>query len=273
MPSPFHAPSRPATAVALLAAVAMFGGCDVTIKDGDISVNHSQGRASREWTRTFELAKGGRLELVNVNGPIEVGVGPAGTVSIQATMSAHAITEDRAKQILDEAEIEESASPEHVRLATVRRNRSRGPGGLEVSYKATVPADARLDINGNNADVTVAGVHGHVKALVVNGRVTLSEMAGSIDAASVNGSIQVKMAAVTDRIRVESTNGRISLELPKSAKATLNARAVNGGISVTGLDTQEASGFRIRNLESTLNGGGPEVELRVMNGRIAIEGK
>ena len=110
-----------------------------------------------------------------------------------------------------------------------------------------------------------------MKALVVNGGCPL-RYGRSIDAASVNGSIAVKMAAVTDRIRVESTNGRISLELPKSAKATLNARAVNGGISVTGLDTQEASGFRIRNLESTLNGGGPEVELRVMNGRIAIAG-
>lgn len=273
MPLTLHALQRPATAGTLLAAVAVLAACDVTIKDGDISVNNARGRASREWTRTFELAKGGRVELVNVNGPIEVGVGPAGVVAVQATLSAHAITEDRAQQILAEAEIEESASPQHVRLATARRNRSRGPGGLEVSYKATVPADARVDINGNNSDVTVAGVRGHLKALVVNGRVTLSDMTGSIDAASVNGSVTVKMAAVTDRIRIESTNGRISLELPKSVKATLNARAVNGGISVTGLDTQEVSGNRIRNLESALNGGGPEVDLRVMNGRITVEGK
>lgn len=255
-----------------MAAVALSGACDVTIKDGDISVNHPHGRASREWTRTFPLAKGGRVELVNVNGPIEVSVGPAGTVSVTATISAHAMSEDRAKEIVGEAEIEESASPEHVRLATVRRNRSRGPGGLEVRYKAIVPEDARVDINGNNADVNISGVRGPVKALVVNGQVTLSDIAGAVDAASVNGNIAVKMAAVTDRIRIESTNGRISIELPKSAKVTLNARAVNGGISVSGLETQEVSGFRIRNLESTLNGGGPEVELRVMNGRITIVG-
>jgi hypothetical protein len=262
-----------AHAAGLLAAAGLLGACDVTIKDGDISVNHPHGRASREWTRSFPLEPGGRVELVNVNGPIEVGVGPAGTVSLRATITAHGMTEDRAKQILAEAEIEESASPRHVRVATVRRNRSRGPGGVEVSYQATVPEDARVDINANNANVNVAGVRGPVQALVVNGQVTLSDARGAVDAASVNGSIAVKMAAVTDRIRVESTNGRISIELPKQAKATLSARAVNGGISVSGLETQEVEGFRIRNLESALNGGGPDVELRVMNGRITIVGK
>jgi hypothetical protein len=42
---------------------------------------------------------------------------------------------------------------------------------------------------------------------------------------------------------------------------------------VTGLTTQEATGRRIRNLESVLNGGGPEIDVRVTNGRLTIEGK
>ena len=63
------------------------------------------------------------------------------------------------------------------------------------------------------------------------------------------------------------------IEVPKDAKATLNARSVNGAITVSGLNTTEASGRRIRNLESQLNGGGPELDVRVTNGRITIEGK
>ena len=81
------------------------------------------------------------------------------------------------------------------------------------------------------------------------------------------------MAEVTGRVRVESTNGRISIEVPKDSKATLNVRSVNGGITVTGLTAQEVSGRRIRSLESQLNGGGPEIDVRVTNGRITIEGK
>jgi DUF4097 and DUF4098 domain-containing protein YvlB len=81
------------------------------------------------------------------------------------------------------------------------------------------------------------------------------------------------MADVTGPLRLESTNGRVSLEVPKTTKATLNARSVNGSISVTGLTVDEGAGRRIRTLESQLNGGGPAVDLRVTNGRISIDGK
>lgn len=263
---------QPSALFACLGVAALVAACDVTIKDGDVSINHSQGRAHRDWARTYPLETGGWVEIVNANGPIEVTVGPEGTVDVAVALSAHAITEDRAKQLLSEANIEESATPQHVRLATTRRNRSRGPGGLEASYKVAVPRSARLEINGNNSDVTVGALSGHVKVLVVNGEVQLTGLTGSVDAASVNGPLSVKMADITDRVRVESTNGRVSMELPKDAKANLNVRAINGGISVTGLDTQEVSGQRIKNLESALNGGGPEIDLRVMNGRISVTG-
>jgi Putative adhesin len=254
-------------------AASVLSACDVTIKDGDVSINHAQGRATREWTRKYVLAPNGRVEIVNVNGPIEIGTGPAGAVDVAAVLTTHAMTEERAKQILSEADIEESATPELVRVASARRSRSRGPGGLEVSYKVIVPDDARVDVNGNNGSVRIRGSRGSVKALVVNGEVELTDLQGPVDAASMNGHLSVKMASVTGRIRLESTNGRISLEVPKNAKATLNARSMNGGISVTGLETPEVSGRRIRTLESAINGGGPEIELRVMNGRITLTGR
>ena len=109
--------------------------------------------------------------------------------------------------------------------------------------------------------------------MVVNGQTELTGLRGTVDAATVNGSVSVKMAEITGRVRVECTNGQISIEVPKDAKATLNARSVNGGVTVTGLNTQEASGRRIRSVESPLNGGGPEIDVRANNGRITIEGK
>ncbi|MEO5740646.1 MAG: DUF4097 family beta strand repeat-containing protein [Vicinamibacterales bacterium] len=267
--------SRQAKAAALAAGVCAAGilsACDVTIRDGDIKGVSMRHQVSQEWTRHYTLAEGGRVEIVNVDGPIEIAVGPDRTVDVAAVLSTHAMTEDRAKQILSEAKIEESAGPAHIRVATVRRNRSRGPGGLETSYKVIVPADARVEVNGNNSDLTAKGLR-HIKALVVNGVVVLTDMRGSVDAASVNGHVTARMAEVTDRVRLESTNGRIALEIPKTAKATLNARSVNGNIMVTGLKVEEGTGRRIRTLESSLNGGGPEIDLRVTNGRITIDGK
>jgi len=115
-------------------------------------------------------------------------------------------------------------------------------------------------------------VRGHVKAMMVNGDLELTGLRGTVDAASVNGELSVKMAEVTGRMRLENTNGRISLEVPKDTKATLNVRSLNSRITVTGLDTQKVEGERIRTLESALNGGGPEIDVRATHGRITISG-
>jgi hypothetical protein len=240
----------------------------VTIKDGDVSVRQVHGRATREWNRRYPLAAGGTAEIVNPNGPIEVMTGPPGSVAVAAELAATGMTDERASQSLDEIQIEEKTAPDRVRIATTRWG-----GGRRVAYKVTVPEDARVELTANNGALKVAGLRGHVKAMAANGRIELNRLRGTVDAASVNGPVSVRMAEVTGRVRVESTNGQISLEVPKESKATLNLRSVNGGITVTGLDAPEASGRRIRSLESALNGGGPEIDVRVTNGRITIEGK
>ena len=251
-------------------AASLLTGCDVTIKDGDIKNVSLDHRATREWRRHYSLADGGRVEIVNGNGAIEVAAGAAGVVDVVALLEGHAMTEARAKEVLDEFKVEESATPDHIRVATVRRNNR---GRLDVSFKVTMPADARLEMTGNNDRLKADGLRGHVKVMIVNGPVELTGMRGTIDAAGVNASVSAKMAEVTGPLRLESTNGRIALEIPRTAKATLNARSVNGNITVTGLTTQEGTGRRIRTIESQLNGGGPEIDLRVTNGRISIDGK
>jgi hypothetical protein len=251
-------------------SIALLAACDITIKDGDVSFQEARGRATQEFNRTYPLTPDGRVEVVNLNGDIEVGPGAPGTVAVAATMSARAISDERAKALLAESKIDEQATPEHIKLTTVRPARG---GGVEVNYKLTVPPDARLEMTTNNGNLKGGGVAGHVKGIVSNGGIDMAGLRGSVDLALVNGHIVVRMAEVNDRVRLEATNGRLSLEVPRNAKATLNARSVNGSITVTGLNTQEASGRRIRSLESQINGGGPELDVRVTNGRITIEGK
>jgi hypothetical protein len=254
-----------------MAAGVMAGlACDVTIKDGDVK-RVSRARASQEWSRHYGLAAGGTVEVANSSGPIQVAVGPAGAVDVAAVLEADAFTDARVKEILRDARVEETVTPDRVRIAAAGQPRRRGD--LEVRIKVTMPADARLEMTGNNGVFKADGLRAHVKAMVVNGSIELTGIRGTVDAAGVNASVSAKMAEVTGPLRLESTNGRVALEIPKAAKATLNARSVNGGITVTGLTTEEGTGRRIRTLESQLNGGGPEIDLRVTNGRISIDGK
>jgi len=261
--------SVPFALAAGVCAAGMLSACDVTIRDGDIKDVSIRAKARQEWSRTYSLTDGGKVELSNSHGEIEVSPGPAGAVSIVAVIEAQAMTDDLAKAVLKEMTLEEAIKPDHVRVATAG---PRSRDGFEVNLKVTMPPDARLEMTGNNGRLKADGLRGHVKAMVVNGGVELTAMRGTVDAAGVNASVSAKMAEVTGPLRLESTNGRIALELPKSAKATLNARSVNGNITVTGLTVEEGSGRRIRTLESQLNGGGPEIDLRVTNGRISITG-
>jgi hypothetical protein len=251
----------------------VLGACDVTIRDGNIQDVSVHARASQEWSREYALNPGGVVEVVNGSGSIEAVAGRPGVADITAVFEARAMSDARAREILREISVEESIAPDRIRIATVPAFRGRGPGGFEVRYKVALPADARLEMTGTNATLKADGLRGHVKAMVVNGGIELTSMGGPIDAAAVNAHISAKLSQVTGPVRLESTNGRISLEIPRTAKGSLNARSVNGGITVKGLTMAgEAAGRRIRTLESELNGGGPAIDVRVTNGRIAITG-
>lgn len=247
-------------------------GCDVTIRDGDVSVDRLHGRATQEWTRKYPLDPGGLVEIANGNGGIEVSAGDPGAVDVAASLTARAMTNERAQSMLSEGGVEEAVSPGRVKLAT-RRGGGRGGGGLEVNYKVRVPPDARLDITSGRGALKVSGLHGAVKAVVANGDAELIGLTGAVDAGVVNGVIVARMTSVLEPLRLESTNGRIELEVPRESKAVLKALAVNGRIIVSGLPSEEASDRPMRNLETTLNGGGPLIDLRVTNGRVSITGK
>ena len=98
-------------------------------------------------------------------------------------------------------------------------------------------------------------------------------LTGAVDAGVVNGIIVTRITSVLEPLRLESTNGRIELDMPRESKAVLKALAVNGRIMVSGLPSEGISDRPMRNLEIVLNGGGPVIDLRVTNGRVSITGK
>lgn len=262
------------TAVSLVLWTAIVGlaGCDIQVhENGDVKVGMFSAQATEDWTRTYSLAAGGRIEVANLNGPIEVSEGAEGAnVEVHASIIAKALTDAGAKDILSKGRIEETTSPAGVKIETVV---PRGvPGSYEVRYKIQVPPSVEAQVSTTNGSVKATGLTGKLKASVVNGPVELNGMTGALDAASVNGPVSVKLTNVTAPVRLETTNGRLSLELPKASRANLSARVVNGSLNVSGLSIQEESGKRIRNLETVLNGGGPTLDLRTTNGRITITG-
>lgn len=245
--------------------------CEVNVRDGKASFGVFAAEATDEWTHHHPLAAGGRVEIVNLDGPVELSVGPVGSVEVHATITAKALTEATARDILSKGKIQEIAEPARVHVETVV---PRGVhGSYEVRYEVRVPGDAQADISTTNGSLKANGLAGSLKVTAVNGRVELDEVDGAIDGVVTNRALTVKLARVTAGVRLEATHGRLSLELAAASGANLSARVVNGSIAVSELEVSGPTGRRIQSVEAALNGGGPELSLRATNGRIRVEGK
>ena len=85
--------------VALVAALAG-AACDVQVGEKGVSVDLAHGKATDEWTRTYTIAPGGRLEIANANGAIDVSPASGPAVDVHATREARAASDDAAREML-----------------------------------------------------------------------------------------------------------------------------------------------------------------------------
>ena len=94
---------------------------------------------------------------------------------------------------------------------------------------------------------------------------------GAIDAETTNGHIRAELLDVTagKPMHFETTNGGITVKVPRGFAASIDAANTNGSIS-TELPISTTATHR-HTLRGTVNGGGPELRLRTTNGGISIQ--
>jgi len=260
-----------ATALPLLfVSLVALQGCDVVTAD----LKHSE---TAEWRKTYELSPGGRVEINNVNGRIDVEPSAGNTVEVVAQKLAKATTPAAAKEALERIEIREEVSPSTVQKESVsistRLPRGGGwfdMGGAQVKYSVRVPAGAEVKFTTVNGGVSVTGLSGRVTAETTNGGVVAREISGTIDASTTNGGVDVELARLGEGgAKLGCTNGGIKLRLPADAKASISASVTNGGIDTSGLSIETTQSSR-RRLEGRLNGGGAPIQIEGTNGGIRI---
>lgn len=262
-------PRRAAVLLPLLVVLAAAtAGCDIVTAD-------FKSRETAEWRKTYQLQPGGRVEINNVNGKIDVTPSADNTVEIVAVKMARGATPDAAKAALERIEIREDSGDAGIRVETKisRGNGLFNHGGAEVRYTVKVPASAEVRFTTVNGGIELSGLTGRVNAETTNGGIRARDVAGPIDASTTNGSVDVDLTQVASGgVKLECTNGGIKLRLPPDAKATLSASDTNGGIGVTTIDgmSVDTTESTRRRLEARLNGGGPSIRLAGTNGGIQI---
>ena len=240
----------------------------------DLAMAHYNQKETAEWRKTYDLQPGGRLEIRNINGKIDVEPSTGNAVEIVAEKSARAASTEAAKEALGRIEIQESASPTDVRIETkVQRN----AGGLFsrseqlVHYIVKVPALLEVRFSTVNGGIELTGLKGRITAEATNGGIRAHDVSGAIDASTTNGGVQVDLARVAESgVKLGCTNGGIELKLPADARATISARVTNGGINTDGVKIETVGESTRRRLDARMNGGGPSIDLEGTNGGIRI---
>jgi DUF4097 and DUF4098 domain-containing protein YvlB len=260
---------RASLAVVATCSLALAGvGCDVSIGENGFSLDVASGKATDEWNRSYTIVPGGRLQIENTNGRIEALPAAGSQVEIRAERIAKASTDEAARELLKQSELHEDVSAAQIRIQTKMPRQRFSRQSLEVRYHVRVPKGLSVDFETVNGGVRLENLEGQIAASTTDGGVTGTGLSGTVKATTTNGGVEIEMATVTGDLELETTNGGIRLQLPGSIKANLDARCVNGGISVSGFDVQGEQSRR--RVSGTINGGGPRISAETTNGGIRI---
>lgn len=269
MSTRFRRPAVAAATVVMLGAlIAASAGCDIVTAD----FKHSE---TSEWKKTYTLEPGGRVQIDNINGKIEVEPSTGNAVEVTALKTAKGADVTAAKAALERIEIHENASAGSIQIETKvpRGGGWMNMGGTQVAYTVRVPAGAEVKFTTVNGGVEVRGLTGRSDLRTTNGGVIARDVSGTVTASTTNGGVDVDLVKVGEGgATLSCTNGGIKLRLPQDAKASLSARITNGGIEADGVRLEATERSR-RRLEGQLNGGGPAIRLEGTNGGIRISSR
>ena len=159
-----------------------------------------------------------------------------------------------------------------------------------LTFEIEAPARTNLKLSTvNGGEILVENIEGDLEISNVNGSVTLNGVAGSVIAGTTNGSVRATLTRVTaaKEMAFTSLNGTVDVTLPPATKANLRLRSDHGDV-YSDFDVQLAAAssaptveenrnsngrYRIsrnRSIIGTINGGGPEFELRTFNSNVYV---
>jgi hypothetical protein len=271
--------------LSILAAAITVGlataGCDIqTSANGNLSFDIAAGKATETWARTYKVNDKGRFELINVNGRITAEGTDGSEVVVEGRKTAKARSDEAAKEMLAKLEIREEVGESTVRVES-RPPRLSGFSSHEIEWTVKVPKGVVVDLRTTNGGVRLNNLSNEIHAKTTNGGVHGEGIdPSSVSASTVNGGIDLDLTSpleAGDSVEMEAVNGGVSLKLNPDSKAAIEARCVNGGVSVleglqlTREDQGNSSDFeRRRRLNATLNGGGARVKMSTTNGGVHL---
>lgn len=230
----------------------------------------AKGEGRYELNQSYQLAPGARVEVGNINGPVEVSTTDGDTAEVHITITARDEDALKAHQI----NVQQSTSSLSVRGEN--RNGWKfwrwlyGGDNARQTVTLKLPRQVEFTARGINGRVMVGDLEGAVHISGVNGKVEIAQATGAADINGVNGAVGLGITHLgSDGLRVSGVNGRVELRFGEDVNADLNVHGLNGNVA------NDLSDVRIRQEgHGTWNGrigtGGAAITVNGVNGSVRL---
>ena len=234
---------------------------------GLVSQNAS-GDARDEIRQTYELAKGARVEVGGINGPVEIETADTKTaeVYIERTASSQEALSRR------KINIDADGNKLRIRGETIEHNFFTKLFGSKASEKVTLklPREVSLATKGVNGAVVVGEISGPIEISGVNGKVEVANASGSATLKGINGGVTLGLkSVVSSGIEMSGINGNIVLQLPADLNADFEARGMNGRV-ISDYPNVSIDKRKHGNYSARIGSGGAEISAKGINGSIRL---
>lgn len=248
--------------------------------------------------RTVPLQPGSQVQLSNVNGGVTLEAWDRDEVRIEAEKKVKAGNADTARKYMSQLKIDITQGAGGLKIDTRYPRRESGlfdwmfgkDVNADVTYRLHVPRRAALHVvtvNGGvsavgtrgkahlettNGGLSVKDVQGDMVMETVNGGIDVQRSAGALRAESTNGAIEADLTGLPadGELHLSTTNGGISIRLPRDARLSIDAGTTNGRVR-SDLPIEGGQPGK-RSLRGDLNGGGGRLYAQTTNGSIEING-
>jgi hypothetical protein len=243
------------------------------------SADASPAQSAEDFLWAGTLSGGQALEVRGVNGSIRAGASSGSEVEVRTRTRAR-----RSDPSSVRIEVVEHVGGVTVCAVYPTPDRARGNGcepgergrmnirnnDVRVDFDVLLPAGVDFVARTVNGDIEALELGGDVHATTVNGDVDL-KTTGFGRAETVNGDIDAILGATDphgDAV-FETVNGSVTLDLAADVNADLNAKWLSGRFESEIPFTLDGRTGR-QSASGTLGVGGPELDVRTINGSIRI---
>ena len=233
------------------------------------SGDNSQSVTGDETRKTFELKPGDRIEVLGINGKVEIETSDTKTADVLVRRTGDNPSSLRRRELV----VEQTSD------GILIRSRQNHVGlwdhlfGKDPKEEVTIkaPRQIALSLRGINGRVSTGDIEGSLEVKGINGRLELGSANDSLTIGGVNGSIAVGLKQLGERgARINGVNGGIELRLGSGLNADLEARGMNGNVRSEIADvTVDKQDYSSR-YSAHIGKGGPSIEISGINGNVRL---